>query len=183
MRLISTIAGCLAFFLLFSQEYHTVENWNFRIKKISEPYVFQDENYNYTASFDLEDRDMLLIEIYPKNRSCLNDSICLENELQRVLVDIKNQDRRRFRELSSVDKDHRTKSGFKGIHGLYSGGGENAIIDIYVTEGFVYALSLTTKKSPEEYIEEMKTFEFLRELKEHGQRSEEFREKKDAIKN
>ena len=176
----------LLFFIAQSsiaQEYFTVEDWNFRIKKVSDPFVFQDENYNFTASFDLEDKDMLLVEVYPKDRDCSFDSLCLHNEMERVILDIKNQDRRRFDPLKMIKSTPRIKNGFNGIHTIFSGGGENAIIDIYVTEGFVYALSLTTKNDPSKYIEELNSFEFLRELKEHGKRSKEFQEKKDAIRN
>ena len=72
----------LLFFIAQSsiaQEYFTVEDWNFRIKKVSDPFVFQDENYNFTASFDLEDKDMLLVEVYPKDRYCSLYSLCMHN--------------------------------------------------------------------------------------------------------
>ncbi len=182
-KIFLTSIALFTFLFSCSQEYFTVEDWNFRIRKVSEPFVFQDENYSFTASFDLEGKDMLLVEVYPKDRSCKADSICLQSEMDRIFIDIKNQDRERFDGLKLIERSARLKNGFKGLHAIYSGGEENAIIDIYVTEGFVYALSLTTKKDPSNYIEALNSFEFLRELKEHGKRSKEFQEKKNAIRN
>ncbi|MBU2651503.1 MAG: hypothetical protein KKA81_11255 [Bacteroidetes bacterium] len=186
---LSTILSRLTIVLLFlavipacfSQEYFTAEQWNFRIIKISEPYVFQDEITSYTASFNLGNRDMLLLEIYPRGRDCFNDSLCLIIETERILEDIKNQDRKRFDGLERQDMEFRVKNGFNSSRHIYASASEHAVIDLYLTEGFVYALSLTTKQDPSAYIDDMDSFEFLRELKDHGARKQEFQRKKDAI--
>jgi len=183
--LISRLTIILLFLTLipacFSQEYFTAEQWNFRIIKISEPYVFQDEITSYTASFNLGNRDMLLLEIYPRGKDCYHDSLCLIQETERILEDIKNQDHQRFDGLEGQDMELRVKNGFNGSRHVYSSASEHAVIDLYLTEGFVYALSLTTKQDPSAYFDDMDSFEFLRELKDHGTRKQEFQRKKEAI--
>jgi hypothetical protein len=157
-----------------SQEYFSSSVWNFKIKQITEPLIIQDEHNNFTASFDIENDGLMLLEIFPRNRNCPSDSMCIEEAVGNVKVDIENQDRVLYSGLSVVEKKDITKMGYSGLRTSLSNSKSNVIIDIYITEGFLYVLSIAASDDPELYYPYLDTFEFMEETREHGERKNKY---------
>ncbi|MFC2107156.1 hypothetical protein ACFLRY_02350 [Bacteroidota bacterium] len=156
--------------IAYSQDIFKSSVWNFKIHQLSKPFIIQDENNNFTASFDLEDEGLMLLEIYPKDRICKTDEECLNKALKNVMQDIVNQDPEEYSGMKERTITENDKSGYSGLRVLYSNNDLNAIVDLYITDGYLYVLSITTLLDPEKYYPYLNTFEFLEEAKEHGER-------------
>ncbi len=154
----------------YSQDYFASSVWNFKIQQLSEPFIIQDEHNNFTASFDLEDDGLMLLEIFPKDRICKSDEECLNKALKNVMQDIINQETEQYSGMKESENKENNKSGYSGLRVLYSNNKIYAILDLYITDGYLYVLSITTSIDPGKYYPYLNTFEFLEEAKEHGER-------------